>query len=51
VERVGGVREARFSYTEGSGEVTFDTTRTSPAEFIERLTAMTGFDARVADDP
>lgn len=46
-----GVRDAHFSYDEGTGEVTFDATRTSPEEFLEQLSTMTGFEARVINDP
>lgn len=38
-ERVEGVREAEFSYPEGSGTVTLDTTVTSISEVIAELTA------------
>lgn len=45
------MRDARFSYEEGTGEVTFDATRTSPEEFLEQLSTMTGFEAWVVNDP
>ena len=48
-ERVEGVRQAAFSYPEGTGTVTFDTTRTSAAEIIAELTRATGFGASVRD--
>lgn len=51
MERVEGVREARFSYPQGEGFVTFDTTMTSLAEIVGELERMTDFSAteRAAD--
>lgn len=49
VERVEGVREAEFSYPEGTGTVTFDTTLTSMSKVIAELTRATGFGATVQD--
>lgn len=46
-----GVREARFSWQESSGVVTYDTTRTSTKTVIEELHRMTGYDARVIGEP
>ena len=45
VERVEGVREARFSYEAAEGFVTFDTTLTSVAEILGELETMTAFSA------
>ena len=50
VERVEGVREARFSYAAAAGFVTFDTTMTSPLEIIGELERMTAFSATVRED-
>jgi hypothetical protein len=47
VEKVDGVREASFLWPEGTGSVTYDTTRTSPEAFIAELTRLTGFRAQV----
>lgn len=44
-----GVEEARFSYPEGTGRVTYDPDRTTPAAFLEHLAEMTGFEATVVD--
>ena len=51
VERVDGVREAEFSYERAEGFVTFDTTKTSPEEFLAELDRMTDFSGTVRDDP
>ena len=45
VERVEGVREARFSYQAAEGFVTFDTTVTTIAEIVRELQQMTDFSA------
>ncbi len=45
MQRVDGVHEARFSYPEGEGFVTFDTTMTSVAEIVGELERMTDFSA------
>ncbi len=50
VKRVEGVQEATFSYERGEGLVTYDTSRTSPGDFIAELERMTGFKATVRDD-
>lgn len=47
VRQVPGVLDARFSYEESSGVVTYDAERTDPAAFIEELAVKTGFEARV----
>ncbi len=47
VERVDGVREAVFSYDRAEGFVTFDTTMTSPEEFLAELDRMTDFSGTV----
>lgn len=47
VKRVEGVRSAAFSYPEGTGSVTYDTTVTSPRLFIDELARATGFEAAV----
>ena len=49
VERVDGVREATFSYAAAEGFVTFDTTLTSPEQFIAELDRMTDFSATVRE--
>lgn len=43
VKRVKGVEDAKFSYTGGEGWVTFDTTMTSPEEFLGELSRLTAF--------
>ena len=50
VERVEGVREAQFSYERAEGFVTFDTTKTSPEEFLAELDRMTDFSGTVRTD-
>ena len=50
VERVEGVREAKFSYERAEGFVTFDTTMTSPDVFLAELDRMTGFSGTVRAD-
>ena len=45
MQRVSGVREARFAYPRGEGFVTYDTTMTSVAEIVEELERMTDFTA------
>jgi copper chaperone CopZ len=50
VERIEGVSEAVFSYPEGTGRVTYDTTRTSAAAIIEELRQATGYGAAVTQD-
>jgi len=50
VERIEGVRSARFSWQEARGVVTYDTTRTSIDAVIEQLHRMTEYEARVDED-
>ncbi len=45
MERVEGVQEARFSYEEAEGFVTFDMTVTTVAEIVSELEQMTGYSA------
>ena len=45
MERVEGVREARFSYETAEGFVTFDTAVTTVTEIVSELEEMTGFNA------
>ena len=45
-----GVREAEFSYERAEGFVTFDTTKTSPEEFLAELDRMTDFSGTVRVD-
>ncbi len=47
VERVEGVREAEFSYERAEGFVTYDTTMTSPEEFLAELDRMTDYSGTV----
>jgi len=49
VKRVPGVVDARFSYEEGSGVVTYDAGETDPDAFIAELADKTGFIARVVE--
>lgn len=49
MRRVPGVLDARFSYEEGSGVVTYDADQTDPETFLAELTEMTGFRARVVN--
>ena len=51
VERVDGVQDARFSYERGEGLVTYDTTRTSPEQFIAALARMTDYRATLRLEP
>jgi len=48
---VEGVKDARFSYQRGEGLVTYDTTRTSPEEFIAALVRMTDYRAKLRAEP
>ncbi len=43
VERVEGVQEASFSYARAKGFVTYDSSLTSPEEFLAELARMTDF--------
>jgi len=45
VQRVEGVSEARFSYDQAEGFVTFDTTMTSVAAIVAELERLTDFSA------
>ena len=45
-----GVREATFSHERAEGFVTFDTTKTSPEEFLAELDRMTDFSGTVRAD-
>jgi copper chaperone CopZ len=48
VERIDGVQKAEFSWQEGSGVVTYDSTRTSVEAVIRELHRMTDYEATVA---
>jgi hypothetical protein len=47
--RVPGVEKAKFSYKRAQGWVTFDTTQTSPDEFLEELSRMTDYSGTVRE--
>jgi hypothetical protein len=47
--RVEGVELAKFSYERGQGWVTFDTTKTSPEQFLEELDRMTDYSGTVRE--
>ncbi len=47
--RVDGVEDAEVSYPSGVASVVFDPSLTSPEEFIDELTRMTGFEATVGE--
>ena len=47
--RVEGVEEAEVLFPSGAASVVYDPSLTSPAEFIEELTRMTGFEATVGE--
>ncbi len=49
VNRVEGVEDSKFSYSGSEGWVTFDTTMTSPEEFLEELSTMTAFNGTVRE--
>lgn len=49
VQRVDGVLDANFSYDGAEGWVTFDTTLTSPDEFLAELSRMTPFSGTVRE--
>ena len=49
VKGVEGVEEAKFSYSGAEGWVTFDTTMTSPEEFLGELAEMTDFAGTVRE--
>jgi copper chaperone CopZ len=50
LERVEGVESADVSYELGRAIVTFDSTVTSPAEFIAEMERLTGFTAEMSHD-
>jgi hypothetical protein len=47
--RVDGVRDASFSFVDGTGWVTYDSEKTDPAAFIAELDSMTDFSAEVEE--
>ncbi len=47
--RVDGVEAAEVSFPSGIASVAYDASLTSPEEFIEELTRMTGFEATVGE--
>ncbi len=47
--RVEGVEEAEVLFPSGAASVVYDPSLTSPEEFIEELTRMTGFEATVGE--
>ncbi len=47
--RVDGVEEAEVLFPSGAASVVYDPSLTSPEEFIEELTRMTGFEATVGE--
>jgi copper chaperone CopZ len=49
LRRVDGVESADVSYETGQAVVTFDSTATTPDQFIAELERMTGFEATVRD--
>jgi hypothetical protein len=49
VKRVDGVEDAKFSYASAEGWVTFDTTMTSPEDFLAELSKMTDFSGTVRE--
>ena len=50
MQRVPGVIEAKFSFEEGAGLVSYDPEATEPRIFIEELADKTGFGARVVGE-
>lgn len=50
VQQIEGVRAASFSYPEGTGTVTFDTTMTSATAIIAELGRATGYTAIVRNE-
>lgn len=50
MRRVEGVRDASFSFVEGTGWVTYDPENTDPTEFIAELESVTDFSARVGEE-
>lgn len=51
VERIDGVRDAAFSYREGTGTVRFDTTVTSAEAIVEGLERATAYRAKLQREP
>lgn len=51
LERVEGVHRAEVSYDSASAVVLYDAEKTSPERFIGRLREMTGYEARVVEEP
>ena len=49
VERVEGVREARFSWEQAEGFVTYDTTLTSTEAILAELERLTAFSGTVRE--
>ncbi len=47
--RVEGVEEAEVLFPSGAASVVYDPSLTSPEEFIDELTRMTGFEATVEE--
>ncbi len=47
--RVEGVEEVEVLFPSGVASVVFDPSLTSPEEFIDELTRMTGFEATVGE--
>jgi len=47
--RVEGVEEAEVLFPSGAASVVYDPSLTSPEEFIDELTRMTGFEATVGE--
>ncbi len=47
--RVDGVEDAEVLFPSGAASVLYDASLTSPEEFIDELTRMTGFEATVTN--
>ena len=47
--RVDGVEAAEVSFPSGAASVVYDASLTSPEEFIDELTRMTGFEATLGE--
>ncbi len=47
--RVDGVEQAEVSFPSGEASVVYDPSLTSPEDFIDELTRMTGFEATVGE--
>lgn len=50
LERVEGVETAEVSYELGRAVVTFDSTVTSPEQFVAEMERLTGFTAEMSHD-